>query len=237
VIPSFIKRLLPRKPGAAAEASWPESLARYMSMKRKPDKSAPLSKVRFVVFDTETSGLDLSKNRLLSIAGVAVEGLEVRLDDAFDAVIRQDDVGGAEAAVVHGLISSDLNAGVDEREAAAEFLSFAGASVLVAHHAAFDLRMLSKAIAGCRGAKVWNPTLDTAQLAKRVEVGPMPSSEARGADDRHSYRLDELVRKYDIEVPDRHTAAGDALATALLFQRLIKKAERRGIRTLGELLR
>jgi DNA polymerase-3 subunit epsilon len=208
-----------------------------MSMKRKPDKSAPLAEVRFVVFDTETSGLDLSKNRLLSIAGVAVEGLEVRLDDAFDAVIRQDDVGGAEAAVVHGLISSDLYDGVDERDAAADFLRFAGASVLVAHHAAFDLHMLRKAIVRCRGAKVWNPTIDTAQLAKRVEVGPMASSEARGADDRHAYRLDELVRRYDIEVPDRHTASGDALATALLFQRLLKKAERRGIHTLGDLLR
>jgi DNA polymerase-3 subunit epsilon len=41
---------------------------------------------------------------------------------------------------------------------------------------------------------------------------------------------------YGIEVPDRHTAAGDALATALLFQRLLKKAERRGIVTLGDLL-
>ena len=48
--------------------------------------------------------------------------------------------------------------------------------------------------------------------------------------------VDNLVRRYGIEVPERHTAAGDALATALLFQRLLKKAERRGIHTLGDLL-
>ena len=109
MIPDFIKRLLPHKGRAASKEAWPPSLARYMSMKRKPEKSTPLAEVRFVVFDTETSGLDLAKNRLLSIAGVAVKGLEVRLDDTFDAVIRQDDVGGAEAAVVRGLISSDLS--------------------------------------------------------------------------------------------------------------------------------
>lgn len=189
-----------------------------------------------MVFDTETTGLDLAKNRLLSIAGVAMNGGEVALDDTFDVMVAQTDVGGADAAVVHGLISKDLVGGLPADEAAARFLAFAGDAILVAHHAAFDVRMLQKAIAPYRGAKVWSPTVDTAQLARRVEVGPMPTNEAHGADDRESYRLDSLVRRYGIEVPDRHTAAGDALATALLFQRLLKKAERRGIVTLGDLL-
>ena len=159
------------------------------------------------------------------------------MDDAFDAIIEQTDVGGAKAAVVHGLISNDLAGGQSELDAASAFLGFVGDSVLVAHHAAFDIRMLQKAIGTCPNAKVWSPFIDTAQLAKRVEVGRMSSGEARGADNRESYRLDRLVDRYGIEVPERHTAAGDALATALLFQRLLKKAERRGIRTLGELLR
>lgn len=207
-----------------------------MSCRCKPAKSRPLHEVRFVVFDTETTGLDLSKNRLLSIAGVAMNGAEVSLDDAFDVMVAQTDVGGAGAAIIHGLISNDLVGGLPEAEAAARFLAFAGDSVLVAHHVAFDLRMLQKAIAPHRGAKVWSPAIDTAQLARRVEGGPMTSNEAHGADDRESYRLDALVRRYGIEVPERHTAAGDALATALLFQRLLKKAERRGIITLGDLL-
>ena len=143
---------------------------------------------------------------------------------------------GAQAAVVHGLVSSDLAGGLPEDEAAARFLEFAGDSILVAHHAAFDVRMLQKAIAGYRGAKVWSPAIDTAQLARRVEVGPMPTTQAHGADEREPYRLDTLVRRYGIEAPERHTAAGDALATALLFQRLLKRAERRGIRTVGDLL-
>jgi DNA polymerase-3 subunit epsilon len=234
VITDFLKRLIPG--GAAHAVAWPEPLRGYMERKTKPDRSMPLSDVRFVVFDTETTGLDLSKNRLLSIAGVAMRGAEVALGDTFDVMVAQPDVGGADAAVVHGLISSDLADGLPEGEAAARFLAFVGDSVLVAHHAAFDVRMLQKAIAPYRGAKVWSPAVDTAQLARRVEVGPMPTHRAHGAEKREPYRLDNLVRRYGIEVPERHTAAGDALATALLFQRLLKKAERRGIETLGDLL-
>jgi DNA polymerase-3 subunit epsilon len=207
-----------------------------MARKQKPARGKPVREVRFVVFDTETTGLDLSKNRLLSIAGVGMRDLEVSLDDAFDVMVAQEDVGGAVAAVVHGLISRDLAGGLPEDEAVARFLGFAADGVLVAHHAAFDIRMLHKALAPYRGAKVWSAVIDTAQLAKRVEVGPMPSHQAHGAEDRSAYSLDNLLARYGIDVRERHTAAGDALATALLFQRLLKKAERRGIRTLGDLL-
>lgn len=232
----FLKRLVHRGSSNSGADAWPEALSDYMSKKSKPPKDKALRDVRFVVFDTETTGLDLSKNRLLSIAGVGMTELEVRLDDTFGAMVAQSDVGGSDAAVIHGLISHDLADGLPEDEAAARFLAFAGDAVLVAHHAAFDMRMLQKAIAPYRGARVWSPSVDTAQLAQRVEVGPMTSNQARGADQRTPYQLDNLVERYGIDVPERHTAGGDALATALLFQKLLRKAERRGIRTLGDLL-
>ncbi|MGB5374089.1 MAG: exonuclease domain-containing protein [Polyangiales bacterium] len=236
LLPKFLKNLISGGALPAEANCWPEALRDYMANKSRLPKSTPLAEVRFVVFDSETSGLDMAKNRLLSIAGVAMAGPEVQLDDAFEVMVAQPDVGGANAAVVHGLVSNDLAGGLPENEAAARFLAFAGDAVLVAHHAAFDIQMLRKAIASHRGAKVWNQTIDTAQLAERVEVGPMSSNHATGADQRSAYRLDSLVERYGIEVSERHTAAGDALATALLFQRLLKKAQRRGIHTLGDLL-
>lgn len=232
----FIKRLIPGSSSVPESAGWPGPLREYMSKRAGLQRDKLLTDVRFVVFDTETTGLDLSKNRLLSIAGVGMHGPEIRLDDVFDSMVSQSDVGGAVAAVIHGLISKDLAGGLAEELAAAQFLAFAGSAVLVAHHAAFDIRMLQKAIAPYRGAKVWSPAVDTAQLAQRVEDGLMSSNLARGADQRSAYQLDSLVERYGIDIPERHTAAGDALATALLFQRLLKKAERRGIRTLGDLL-
>ena len=236
MIPDFLKRLLTGGSAAADAESWPEPLRDYMSKRARVPREKALSEVRFVVFDSETTGLDLTKNRLLSIAGVGMHGSDVQLDDTFGAMVAQPDVGGSDAAVIHGLISHDLADGLPEDEAAAAFLAFAGDAVLVAHHAAFDMRMLEKAIAPYRGAKVWNPSVDTAQLARRVEVSAMTSNQARGAEQQSDYQLDRLVERYGIDISERHTAAGDALATALLFQRLLKKAERRGIVTLGDLL-
>lgn len=236
VLQNLLERLRTGNPARHQRRSWPEPLSVYCAKRNKPPRDKPLNEVRFVVFDTETTGLDLTKNRLLSIAGVGMSGLEVKLDDAFEVMVAQTDVGGAEAAVVHGLVCGDLSEGLPEDEAAARFLAYVGDAVLVAHHAAFDLRMLQKAIAPHRGAKVWSASIDTAQLAKRVEDGPMTSNDAHGRDSRNAYQLDSLVERYRIDVAERHTAAGDALATALLFQRLLRKAERRGIRTLGDLL-
>ena len=223
----FVERWVwPRRLSASAD-DWPEALQRYMAARSPVDKTMRVREARFVVFDSETSGLDLSTNHVLSIAGVAVHGHDVRLDDAFEAVVSHHDVGGAEAAVVHGMIRDDLVDGVAEDEAAAQFLAFAGDAVLVAHHAAFDIRMLQKAIAPHRGAKVWNPIVDTGRLARRVDDDAQSSGQ---------YALDSLVESYDIDIADRHTAAGDALATALLLQKLLKRAEQRGIVTLGDLL-
>lgn len=236
MLPDFLKRLLPGSLQRPGDDSWPDALREYAASRPRVAKRTALDDVRFVVFDSETTGLDLAKNRLLSIAGVAMKGPEVQLGDTFEAMVSQPDVGGADAAVIHGLVSNDLVGGLPEDEAAARFLAYCGDAVLVAHHAAFDMHMLKKAITAYRGVKVRNPVVDTAQLAKRVENGPLTSSQARGADQRKAYQLDSLVRRYGIEVPERHTAAGDALATALLFQILLRKAERRGIRTLGELL-
>ena len=231
MLPDFLKRLLPGGSQRPGGDSWPEALREYTASRTKLPKSTALKDVRFVVFDSETTGLDLATNRLLSIAGVAMRGPEVQLGDTFEAMVRQPHVGGADAAVIHGLVSKDVADGLPEGEAAARFLAYCGDAVLVAHHAAFDMHMLKKAIAAYRGAKVRNPAVDTAQLAKRVEGAPMASSHESGA-----YQLDRLVERYGIDIPERHTAAGDALATALLFQRLLKKAERRGILTLGDLL-
>jgi DNA polymerase-3 subunit epsilon len=43
--------------------------------------------------------------------------------------------------------------------------------------------------------------------------------------------------RYEIELDDRHTAPGDALLTALLFLKLLKKGKKKGFKNFKDLMK
>ncbi len=227
VLQSILGRFRPR----TNTTDWPDRLRHYASQSFASVRDHDLSDVRFVVFDTETTGLEVRTDRLLSIAGVVVHSGQIHLDETFETMVEQGHVGSDTAVSVHGLITSDLAGAAAEDEAIANFLAFAGPAPLVAHHAVFDISMLQAGIAKHRGARVRNCWLDTAEIAIRLEQGPISVHPT----DRRLYALDAVLERYDIDVEDRHTAAGDALATAQLLLVLLKRANARGLRRLRDL--
>ena len=89
-------------------------------------------------------------------------------------------------------------------------------SILVAHNAQFDYRIL-KTEFDRLGFQFERETLCTVELAK----GLIPNQQ--------SYSLGKLARALGIPVSDRHRAAGDAQATVKLFQMLIDKDSQKSI--------
>lgn len=83
-------------------------------------------------------------------------------------------------------------------------------SILVAHNAQFDYRILKTEFKRL-GFKFERETLCTVQLSKDL----IP--------DQKSYSLGKLARALGIPVSDRHRASGDAQATVKLFQMLLDK--------------
>jgi len=211
----------------------PESVCRYVSCFEHPLKrDMPLDEVRFVIFDTETSGFDLVRDRVLSIGAVAMKGSGIEIADSFEVLIRQEAIGDKEAVSVHGILKRDLNMGLEENEAVCRFLDYLGNGVIVAHHADFDIAMVGRLLFRRYGMKLFNEALDTASFAKRLEKGPYYNLAHKSGE----YRLDNLCARYGIRLYDRHTAPGDAYLTAQLFQRLLVLARKAGIDTLGKLL-
>ncbi|MEO0604154.1 MAG: 3'-5' exonuclease [Myxococcota bacterium] len=205
------------------------ALARYLATFAPLDLRTPLDEARFVVVDTETTGLDIENDRILTLAAVAVDRRRLQPGHSLDVVVAHDQVGAA-AAPIHGLVRADLAEGVDEVTMLGRFLALLGNAVFVAHHAAFDEGIVGAALRRHGAPPLLNDVLCTEVLARRLVLGPFP----RETSER--FPLDAAADRYRLETEARHTAAGDALLTAELLLRLLSDARRAGLRTLRDLL-
>lgn len=175
-----------------------------------------LAQTRFVVFDTETTGLDYKKDRILSLGGVAVIDNAVSVTDSLELYLEQD-VYNPESAAIHGILKQGNYEKVNEQDAIRQCLDFIGTDILVGHHIGFDVAVINQSLKRNGLGKLKNRVLDTEILYKRL-VHPVnhPLQEKR-------FSLDELAEALKIPLHDRHTSAGDALITALAFIKIVHK--------------
>ena len=228
---NWLKNLFQKKEPVALPDYWQRYL--HTIVIQQPP-TIPIAEAEFVVFDTETTGLDLKTDKVLSIGAVKVRGLQVLVQETFEVLVQQDVRTGNKSAEVHGILPGQAQAGLPEQEALAVFLDFAGSAILVGHHVKFDVEMLNQAVLR-QGIKdrIRNYTIDTAQLAIRLEQ----RHSSHDSFSRSGYSLDALVQKYNLPTEDRHTASGDAFTTAILLLKLLALAGKRGIVTVEELVK
>lgn len=213
---SWLDRLLRR--GPALSATQREALQGYRRLPA-PSLAEPFAARRVVVVDVEATGLDPFHDRLISIGAVAVEGGLLRLEDAFETVLRQEQPSAVDNILVHGIAGSVQLAGCEAADGLLDFLAFAGKDPLVAWRADFDRAFIERALRAALGARIGNPWFDLALLAPAVlgEAGGAPST------------LDGWIARYGIENHQRHDALADALATAQLLLVVLAGAQRRGL--------
>ncbi|MGJ5819328.1 3'-5' exonuclease [Paludibaculum fermentans] len=189
----------------------------------------PNEQVRFVVLDSETTGLDPRKDRIVTIGAVAVVNHEILLDDSFEAMVKV--AYNSSAVTVHGVTREESLAGLEEPDALQQFLAYLGDGVIVGHHIGHDVETFNAGYERQFGFRMQNLSLDTMDLTLHLERdGAFAGREAI-----RQFSLDGLCALFDITPHDRHTAAGDAFMTALVFQRLLRLAARHGRTTLGRL--
>ncbi len=197
----------------------PEFFARF----KPTDDPRPLADLTFVVFDTETTGLQPSRgDRIVQIAAVRIVNGVIQEDQVFEEIVDPGRTIPPLSTTFHGLTDADVAGCRRIGPVLRDFHEFCGDSVLVAHNAAFDMKFLERAKED--GAPAFEqPVLDTLLLSAVLEPG------ARDHD------LDALAARHGTTFKGRHTALGDSLATAEVFLKLLVLAET--ARTLGELTR
>lgn len=190
--------------------TYPEFFKNYLkSFKAKTPNT--IKQTRFVVFDTETTGLDTKTDRILSIGAIAINNGIIDVADSFEIYLKQNEFN-AETVEIHGILKEGTITKYTEKEAVQQFINYLGNSVLVAHHAAFDIEMVNTALKRMMLAKLKNKSIDTGILYKKLE----------GKKKGH-FNLDKLCSEFKIPMHDRHTASGDAFITALIFLKIISK--------------
>lgn len=190
-----------------------------------------IEELDFVVFDTETTGLDVKSDRILSIGTVRVRAWQIDLRDTFECLIHQENHPKNSSSIpVHGILPVYRPESWSEKKAIEAFINYLGASILVGHHVAFDIAMINRILKEMGAKKLQNKCLDTGRLAGRLENAYYQAFEK-------TLSLDALCEQFNIVPNDRHTAAGDAYLTALLFMKLLAKLKKRGVKNLGDLLR
>ena len=186
-----------------------------------------LADLTFVVLDTETTGLHLQQgHRVVSLAAVRVDGGTVRAHEAFDLLIHPGRPIPAASTRFHGITDAMVAAAPPMEEVLPAFLRYAGEAPLVGHEIVFDLEFLE--------ADALRLGLPRLAGNRTVLDTRLISSLVHGSDVSHS--LEAVSERLGVTILARHSALGDALATAEVFVRLLELLGRRGISTLGELL-
>ncbi|MBN9660219.1 MAG: 3'-5' exonuclease [Acidobacteria bacterium] len=190
----------------------------------------PVEQVRFVVLDSETTGLDPRKDRIVTIGAIAVVNHEILLEDSFEAMVKV--AYNSSAVTVHGVTREQSLAGLEECDALEKFRHYLGDGVIVGHHISHDVETFNAGYERHFGFRLDNPSLDTMDLTLHLER----DGAFAGRDAIQQFSLDALCTLFGIIPHDRHTAAGDAFMTALIFQRILRLAAKHGRTTLARLM-
>lgn len=168
----------------------------------------PRKKVVEIVLDTETTGLDYTKERIIEFAAVRLENGKVK--DTYQTLINPEQHIRKSSIAIHGITEDMVADAPKESEILGEILDFIGGAPIVAHNAIFDYSFLNEACKRVFKKKFENERIDSQQMFK--EICP----------DLESHGLAALTEKFHVDLENHHRAMADAMGLALAYPKLKK---------------
>ncbi|MBT4709705.1 MAG: 3'-5' exonuclease [Flavobacteriaceae bacterium] len=162
----------------------------------------------FSILDLETTGGKFNEEGITEIAIYKFDGINIV--DQFISLLNPEISIQPYVKQLTGINNKMLLKAPKFYQVYKRVLEITDNTILVAHNASFDYRML-KVEFNRLGYQFNIPQLCTVKLSKKL----FP--------DKDSYKLGKLVKSLGISISNRHRAAGDAMATVELFKLLLKK--------------
>ena len=161
----------------------------------------------FCVFDTETTGVASSYDRVIELGAITFskDGILGSFSELFDPGIPLPDIC---RTISH--ITDDMVAGKPKiEEKLPDFLEFSKGSLLIAHNAPFDVKFMNAELMRAGLGPLENQVIDTLALSRWAYP------------ENGSWKLQTLASQFEIDVHDAHRAYDDARVCKELFLRCI----------------
>jgi DNA polymerase-3 subunit epsilon len=200
----------------------------HLSLKQR------VKNLRFVVLDLETTGLSLTHDHVVSMAAYRVVEGRIRLGDMFNSLINPDRSIPPSAVKIHGIMPSMVARAPLLEDVFDQFLRYLGTDILVGYHVKFDLNFLNICMKQRFGFPLQNLAIDAMFMCRKILFPRHLRSYAIKF--KGDQELDVVAKHFGIQIRERHTAQGDALATAMIFQRVLADLEKKGTGQLRDLL-
>ena len=162
----------------------------------------------YTIVDIESTGGKFNEESIIEVAAYKFDGTSIK-DQFISLVNPQRDIHPYVEKLT-GITSKMVKTAPKFHEIAKRIVEITSDSILVAHNAQFDYRILQLEFKRL-GYDFSMKSLCTVILSQEL----LP--------DQESYKLGRLSRSLGIPLKDRHRASGDALATVELFKILLEK--------------
>ena len=172
----------------------------------------------WVALDCETTGLDVQRDKIISIGAVRIAGNRLLTSERLELLVRPERALKAESVVVHRLRESDVAQGIPPAQAMHELLAFIGSRPLVGYYLEFDVAMLNREIWPLLGVHLPQPKIEVSAMYYDWRNRQLPAQE-RGVTPI-DLRFATMMATLELPLREAHDAVNDAVMAALAFVKL-----------------
>jgi DNA polymerase-3 subunit epsilon len=164
-----------------------------------------------VSIDCETTGLDPSRDEIISVAAIKIRGGRILASQSFQAVVRPRVAIAAAAIKVHGLREIDVANARPMQDILPDLLHFIGGRPLIGYYIDFDIAMLNNHVAEFLCIHLPNPRIEVSGMYYERKYGDAPPGT------RIDLTFANILNDLKLPLFNQHDAYSDALMTAMIY--------------------
>lgn len=171
----------------------------------------------WVALDCETTGLDVRRDRIVSIGAVRIDGNRLLTSQRLELLVRPERALKADSVRVHRLRERDVAQGLAPAQAMPQLLTFIGSRPLVGYYLEFDVAMINREIWPLLGIRLPQRKIEVSAMYYDFKNRQRPALERDGPIDlRFATMLNDLA----LPTRESHDALNDAVMAGLAFLKL-----------------